>query len=147
MKYEKLRQICKRRKRYEVIGWCCFVPAFILVVLCIASGVCSEQINDVFIGCILIAGFATIVASFVFSRFQAKWYGMATDYVELKIMEVISEFGIDSSKFELIQERPALYKVGFHNQMIDYEKLQSKIDDEVAVMNIITGDVTKVELI
>ncbi len=62
-------------------------------------------------------------------------------------MDVMNEYGIDSSKFEIAEECPAIYKVGFHNQMIDYEVLQSKINQEVETMNIITGWSIRVELI
>lgn len=147
MKYEKLKQLCKKKKRYAIIVWCCFIPALIMAMLCAVARVCSEQVNETFIGCCLIAGLAIIVAGIVFSRLEAKWYRAATDYVCIKIMDIVNEFGIDSSNFEIIQENPVTYRIGFHNQMVDYQELQAKIDEEVAAMNKITGDVTRVKLI
>lgn len=147
MKYEKLKEICKKGKRYEVIGLCCFIPAFIMVIVCIIARVYYEEINETLLGGCLIVGFAIIVASVVSSRLEAKWYRRATDYVAIKIMDTVNEFGIDSSNFELIEENPVTYKIGFHNQMVDYEKLQAKLDEEVAAMNKITGAGTRVKLI
>ena len=147
MKYEKLKQICKKRKRYSIIVWCCFIPAFIIAMFCFGARAYYEDINETLLGCCLIAGFAIIVASIVFSRLEARWYRRTEDYVAIKIKETVNEFGIESSNFELIQENQGAYKIGFHNQMVDYEKLQVKLDEEVATMNKITGDRTRVKLI
>lgn len=147
MKYEKLKQICKKRKRYGIIEWCCFIPAFIMAMVCLAVRVYYDEINETLLSGSIIAVFAIAVASVVFSRLEARWYRRAETYVALKIMDTINEFGIESSNFELIQENPVTYKIGFHNQMVDYEKLQAKLDEEVAAMNKITGDRTRAKLI
>ena len=147
MKYEKLNQISKKKKRYSIIMWCCFIPAFIIAILCLAARVCYEDVNETLLGCCVIAVLAIAVASVIFSRLEARWYRKAEDYVAIKIMDAVNEFGIESSNFELIQETPVTYKIGFHNQMVDYEKLQAKLDEEVAAMNKITGDRTRVKLI
>lgn len=147
MKYEKLKQICRKKKRYTIIGLCCFFPAFVLALVCVIARLCYEERNDTLLAFCLIAGIVTIVVSIVVGRLEAKWHRRATDYVVIKIMDTINEYGIDSSKFELIQETPLIYRVGFHNQIIDYKKLQAKLDAEIAAMNKITGDSIRVELI
>lgn len=147
MKHEKLKQICKKSKRYGIIGLCCFIPAFIMAMACLAARVCYEEVNETLLGCCIVVILIAMASSMVFSRLDAKWYRSATDYVVIKIMDTINEFGIDSSNFELIQENPVTYKIGFHNQMVDYEKLQAKLDEEVAAMNKITGARTRVKLI
>jgi len=62
-------------------------------------------------------------------------------------MEVLNEQGIETGKFELIQQTQFFYRVGFHNQIIDYEKLQAVIDGEVNAMNKITKSNIRVKLI
>lgn len=145
MKHEKLKQICQKSKRYRIMGLCCIIPfAVMLVIFALIS---HEQANDVFIGSCLGVGLIAIVGSIIFSRIEGKWDRIATDYIVIKIMDAVNEFGIDSNNFEIIQECCGGYRVGFHNQMVDYEKLQVKLDEEVAAMNKITGYVTRVKLI
>lgn len=62
-------------------------------------------------------------------------------------MDVLNEQGIVTNNFEIIEETSASYRVGFHNQMIDYAKLQAIIDEEVDDMNKIMKTTMKVKLI
>ena len=83
----------------------------------------------------------------VFTRLRGRQERFSEDYFAIRIMDVLTEQGIETSNFELVQETRTSYFVGFHNQMIDYEKLQAIIDEEVNAMNKIMNGVMKVKLI
>ena len=148
MKYDKLKQMCKKSRRCRVIVYCCIIPVVILFALLVGLKLGAEHvINDVILGCTFTVSFIVIVVSIIASRIEGKWNRRIEDYIALRVMKVINEFGIDSSNFELIQETCVSYKVAFHNQIIDYEALQSRLDKEVNAMNKITGDNIRVYLI
>jgi len=147
MKYEKLKELCSKSKRYRVLGLCCAVPALIIVVLWCAAMISGATINRTFVTCSLMACIIVMVGSIIFGRLEHKQDQLITTYIEVKIMDVVTEYGISNSNFELIQENPVSYKIAFHNQMVDYEKLQAMLDEQINAMNKITGYVTRLKLI
>ena len=83
----------------------------------------------------------------VFTRLAGRQERAAVDYFMLRIMEVINEQGIEADKFEFFQKSLCYYRVGFHNQIVDYSNLQAVIDKEAVEMSKIMKMNIRVELI
>lgn len=147
MKYEKLKRICKRKKLYSVLGACCIIPLLLLFFLTLAALAFDENVNISFVMGVLVISIVMVVVAIVLGRLEHNQGEMIENYIAIRIMDVVNVYGIASNKFELIQETSVIYKIAFHNQMVDYQKLQAMIDEEIDTINKITGDATRVKLI
>lgn len=151
MKYEKLKQICDKERKYVRIGrWLLFPIMFafmVCLVLILYIAICGNTPNEIFI---IVMGTITVlslIAGTICGRLEEKQITISEHYCIIKIMDTINEYGIASSDFEMLEIENNYYKVAFHNQMVDYNKLQSMIDNEVLAMNKITGRNMRVKLI
>ncbi|MBQ8044485.1 MAG: hypothetical protein IJ272_10165 [Clostridia bacterium] len=147
MKYNKLKEIGRKKRNFERL---CTVLIIALLALAVLGMVALEL--DYYTKPLLLEGFGVlvllgVVLFLVFNSKQSKYSRMAEDYIIIKIMDLINENGIDTSNIEIIQEVDYRYRVGFHNQTVDYEDLQSKIDSELDTMNKIAGKSIRVKLI
>ena len=151
MKYQKLKQICEKKRKYVKIGYWIIISAiismFLLGAAAIWLAICGGTLNE---GIIIVCGVITIcliVANSVLGQKEEKMIRAIEDYVVIKIMDVINEYGIAPGNFEIFQTSCGRYKIGFHNQMIDYDKLQEKIDTELVAMNKIAKSNMRFKLI
>lgn len=146
MKYGKLVEIQKKAHRYDVIAGIASGALVILMFFCIFC-LWKKVVNLTLIGIVAVVSIVVVTVLIVFTKLQGKQSRYAEDYFAIRIMEILNEQGIETGKFELIQETPVLYRVGFHNQTIDYEKLQDIIEQEVNDMNNIMKSNMRVKLI
>lgn len=131
MKHSKLIEIRKKARRYSILSAITMGAATIVLFACLGALAGNEVLRQISPA----VGLVTIVLSIVFTRLEGKQNRIAEDYFAIRIMDVLNEQGIETGKFELIQENSLCYRVAFHNQIIDYEKMQAVIDEEVASMN------------
>lgn len=146
MKYGKLVQIQKKAHKYDVIAGIASGVMVALMFFCIFC-LWKEMVDLTLLSIVAVVGIVAVTVLLVFTSLQGKQKRYAEDYFAIRIMEVLNEQGIETGKFELIQETQLSYRVGFHNQTIDYEKLQAVIDEEVVAMNKIMKFNMRVKLI
>ena len=146
MKHEKLQQISSKSTRYMRLCWL-FFSLLIFLLGCIVFLISFEIDDFNFIGPLLLCCIALAIMAVIFGRLEAKQYHIAQTYFILKVMDLINEFGISSDDFEIIQETTGIYWIGFHNQTVDYDKLQNAVDNELIAMNKIMKSNIRVNLI
>lgn len=147
MKHEKLKEIYGKQRNFMKWGLWCALP--VMAALSVALVLAFNSALD-FDESFVILGLVTIVClvfSIIFGRKETKYAEFAEDYIIIKIMELIKENGISLDCFEIIQLSENEYKIGFHNQKVDYDALQSKIDYEVSQMNNIAHRTIRITLI
>lgn len=133
MKYDRLIEIQKKTRLFGRLVNITFTIAIIIAICSVIVRMNAPSCMGILGGLLAMAVMLTI-ASIVFIRIQGRYERMAEDYFIIRIMDLINEQGIESDKFELIEERNGYYRVGFHNQNINYLKLQAAIDEEVIEM-------------
>ncbi len=146
MKYGKLVQIQKKAHKYSMVAGIAIGVLVVLMFFCVFC-LWQEMVTPTLLYIIFPVAIVGVTVNLVFTRFHGKQIRCAEDYFAIRIMEVLNEQGIETGKFELIQETEFCYRVGFHNQTIDYEKLQDIIDQEVSDMNKIMKFNKRVKLI
>lgn len=147
MKYNKLVEIGRKKRRFERLCTALMIALFALAVIGMVSIEFGWHMKPLLLEVFCVLAVLGVVLFLIFNSKQSKYSRMAEDYIIIKIMDLINENGIDTSNFEVIQEVGHLYRVGFHNQTVDYEDLQSKIDSAVGTMNKIAGKSIRVKLI
>ncbi len=146
MKYGKLIEIQKKAHKYGVIASIAIGIMAALMCYCVFC-LWKEIVNLIMLGIIAVVTFVVVAVYLVFTNLKGKQNRYAEDYFAIRIMDVLNEQGIETGNFELIQQTQFSYRVGFHNQIIDYEKLQAVIDKEVDAMNKIMKSNMRVKLI
>ena len=146
MKYGKLVEIRKKARIYETILDISFLIGIAVSVLLICFVYKGMQTNTwLYVG--IAVAFLFAIMSIVFTRLEGRQNRMADDYFVIRIMGILNEQGYESDKFEIIEESRWSYRIGFHNQTVDYEKLQAVIDKEVFDMCKIMKHSIRVKLI
>ena len=133
MKYAKLVQIQKKVRLYSRITTITLVIACILLLLHVILRV-YDVANPIIIEGVFGITVVLFIVNLVCMGLARKQNRFAEDYFVIRIMEILNEQGIESNQFEIIDEGNYYYRVGFHNQMVDYDKLQAIIDAEVVAM-------------
>lgn len=146
MKYAKLVEMEKKAHKYCLVANIAACVLGILLLICVFC-LWAEMVSPTLLSIVVIVGFVDVAVMLSFTSLQGRQKRYEEDYFAIRIMDVLTEQGIETSNFELVQETQTSYFVGFHNQMIDYEKLQAIIDEEVNAMNKIMNGVMKVKLI
>ena len=146
MKYAKLVEIQKKAHKYDVIAGIATLVAVVLMLCCVFF-LWKEMLGIAWLSAVAVLTVVDVTVILVFTRLRGRQERMAEDYFAIRIMDALTEQGIETSNFELVQETRYSYFVGFHNQTIDYEKLQAIIDEEVNAMNKRMNGITKVKLI
>ena len=151
MKYQKLQQIWEKKRKYvkwgQVLIAISSVVMTILAINTIWAATSDSTLNE---SLIIVQGviiFGSVFTAIVLGRLEESKISCAEDYFVIKIMDTINEYGVDSGKFEVIKMCNQCYKIAFHNQTIDYDKLQGIIDCEVEAMNKIMSTRIRVKLI
>ena len=135
MKHEKLYQIQAKARRYERLS-CLIILVGILLILSFALLMLLEITNNLSSAyLLLLCCIVLMIVGTIFGRLEARQYRIAETYFILKVMDLVKDFGISSDNFEIIHEISGIYWIGFHNQIVDYDKLQSMLDEEITIMN------------
>ena len=146
MKYDKLVEIRKKARLYEGIVNVTFLVATVLAI-CMLFYIGKDVKNNTLLYITMGVKFVITIIAIVFMWLEGKMNRSAEDYFILRIMQVLNDHGYYSDKFEIIEETRWRYKVGFHNQTVDYTKLQNIIDKEAAAMSKIMKYNIRVKLI
>lgn len=146
MKYDKLVEIRKKARLYEGIVNVTFFVAIALAI-CMLFYIGKDVKNNTLLYIAMGITFVIAITAIVFMRLEGKMNRSAEDYFIVRIMQVLNDHGYYSDKFEIIEETRWSYKIGFHNQTVDYNKLQSIIDKETVAMSKIMKYNIRVKLI
>lgn len=146
MNYDKLVEIRKKARLYQRIVDITFLVVIALAI-CMLFYIGKDVKNNTLLYIAAGLTFVSAIISVVFMRLEAKMNRSAEDYFILRIMQVLNDHGYYSDKFEIIEETRWRYKIGFHNQIVDYDKLQGVIDREAVAMSRIMKYNIRVKLI
>ncbi len=144
MKHEKLKELSKKRNNFFKLAWSLVIPACLLLIISLAAGNIIASVSAILaVGLTLIASISGSLG-ILFAAKGDKYDRVIEDYIIIKVMDILNTV---TDKYEVVYGRVGGYRVGFHNQIIDYEDLQSKIDAELNIMNKISNRIIRVKLI
>ena len=144
MKYAKLMEHRQKEKKFSKLMFILLIPGAITIFVLLFE-LLKEAPNLTAVSIAFVPLLGTVILAYIFSAKSSKYSRFAEDYIIVKIMDIIQESGI--SNFEIIEEVGGCYRVGFHNQTIDYDDMQSKINTALDEMNKISDRNIRVKLI
>lgn len=147
MKYQKLKELkdkADKLKRLENI-FIVLVIAFLILLPVPCFG--PTYLIAPFIAGNLIVTCLLCVLTIVLRFNLCKCYELKEDYIVVKVMDIISNNISNPNGFEWVKDEYGDYVVGFRNQTVDYDKLESIIKPELDEMNKIADMSIKVKLI
>ena len=145
MKFEKLKEIKKRGQKFCNYVWRSLFGEILSSLILIVWSFTTSKL--LLLAILLLTTLFFTLLCIIFGIKAIKYEELAEDYIIIRVMDIIVESGIATENFDIINECGYLYKVGFHNQDVDYEELQSKIDTALCEMNKIAEMTIRVELI
>ena len=153
MKFDRLKEIGQKKKKYHTFSMVCIVPTFITLFIWFVGAILVkidytifEKIGIVNVFVILAIFIVSFILTAIFTAKELRYANMIDDYIINKVLNLITESGIESSKIQLIDENGRC-KIAFHNQMVDYDTLQSKVNELLKTLNCIAHTSVVVDLI
>ena len=150
MAYDKLEQIKDKKAKYKKLNLIFAIPMFLSLFFVLFNAVIwkvQDDVSNIYIMFGAVAVFVIfMILSTIFAAKELRYTGIMEDYIINKVLNLITESGIESTKIKLIDEKDR-YKIAFHNQMVDYDTLQRKINELLKTLNSISGMAVVVDLI
>lgn len=145
MKYEKLREIRSKQKKYDYISVLTLVLATVLCLICFLITILAPLDSTpvlIALAVMVNVAFALAFVAWVDERKSRKCYRDMELYIENHVVTLLTSSGIEFENIKIVTEAKVHY-VAFHNQIVNYEKLQSKIDELLKKFNLITNQNTR----
>ena len=153
MSFDKLKEIGQKKKKYHTLSIVCIVPTFVTLFIWFVGAILVkidytifEKLGIAKVLCVLAIFIVSFILTAIFTAKELRYANMIDDYIINKVLDLITENGIESTKIKIIDEKDR-YKIAFHNQMVDYDTLQRKINDLLKTLNSISNTSVVVDLI
>lgn len=141
MNFDELKTIAKKRNRYSKISDGSMLVMVILGFMFICSWL--NHMNKIaFVIFIAAMGVMFIINSVYVNRYS-KVKSECGNLVKAMIMHIIEDYGIAPENYVITEIKQYSYIIGFHNQTIDYDVLNAKMNENLSIMNdIIKSQIT-----
>lgn len=135
MKHQELKETWNKKKLFELCFAILAIPSTLMKVLCIAAYLSGEASNERFLFIASCVSGVVLGLSLCFVFLEEWKRKNAQSYFEDKVTDIIVNYGIHWSMFEMIRTWNSNYIVVVYDQTIDNNHLQNLINYDVKAMN------------
>lgn len=148
MNIDKLVELYNKQKKYNRIIACLAVPIVLVLVIAFWCTICNLQMYIDSVICAFSIGCALAIVMFIFGRKAEKYDKLCENHIISMVSDFINDYGIPSDGFQILfDETNNEYNVAFHNQQIDYDDLNKKVQEQLSYLNKVANHNVKVNLL